>query len=81
MVAPASRWRKCIAVYRTGSKLRPARWPLVAAAWAGARWWRVSSTLRDLARARIRTALSEEWRPCEGPMPLVVKRLSSSTWS
>ena len=41
----------------------------------------VWSTLRDLARDRIRTAFSDECRPCEGPMPLVVKRLSSSTWS
>ena len=41
----------------------------------------VSSTLRALDRARMRTAFSDECRPCDGPMPLVVKRLSSSTWS
>ena len=41
----------------------------------------VSSTLRAVARASTRAAFSDECRPCDGPMPLVVKRLSSSMWS
>ena len=41
----------------------------------------VSSMLRAVARDNTRTAFSDECRPCDGPMPLVVKRLSSSTWS
>ena len=39
----------------------------------------VSLTLRPVAWATRRAVGSAEWRPCEGPMPTVEKRLTSCT--
>lgn len=69
-----------MAVCRYGSKPRPATCARVSGQNGGrAVVTPVSLTLRPVAWATRRAVGSAEWRPCEGPMPTVEKRLTSCT--